>query len=113
MRIVVFDAAPTGLGAALAAHLNVVHIRDVGDIAADGFVLEGAPRDVTAAHDLDMLLRRRAADITAVLWVRGGPLSPQKEAVLDYFRGRVVELDPAEDPFESALSGLREALLTR
>ena len=112
MRIVLFGAEATGLGAALAAHLHLDHIQRPEEIAADGFVLEGAPRDVDEARSLDASLRRRAADIDAVLWVRSRPLTPQTESVLDHYRGRVVELEPGADPLEAAIDGLREALLT-
>lgn len=113
MRIVLLGAVPTGLGAALAARLQVHHIQDVDDVAADGFVLEGAPHDVVEAQALNKVLRRRASDVIAVLWVLGGPVSQQTEAILDHFRGLVVEVEPGEDAFDSALGRLREALFSR
>ncbi|HWM33749.1 MAG TPA: hypothetical protein VNR36_05870 [Pseudolysinimonas sp.] len=103
MRIVVIGA--DGVGAALAEHLHLEHIRSVADVHADGFVLDGAPRDLAEAHALDVLLRARAAEVDAVLVL--GPAAPE---VLDHYFGRVIELDPA-DPFDAALAGLREVLL--
>lgn len=106
MRIIVL-AAP-GLGAALAQHLHLEHIQRPEEVHADAFVLDGAPHDLAGARALDAVLRSRAAEVDAVLVVRGGAAG--YEPVLDYYFGRVIELDPA-DAFESALAGLREVLL--
>lgn len=111
MRIVLIGSESAGLGAALAAHLHVDHIRDVGAATGDGFVLDGAPRDVAEAMALDTSLRARAADLDAVLWLPIGTLSPQADAVLEYYAGRIVQLDAGGTPLEAALDGLREALL--
>ena len=104
MRIIVIGVE--GLSAALASHLHLDHIQRVEEIAADGFVLDGAPRDLAEARSLDAVLRGRAAEVDAVLWLRGGD-----PAVLDHYRGRVIELDDTAETFEAALDGLREALL--
>ena len=103
MRIVVLGTF--GLGAALAEHLHLEHIQRVEEVQADGFVLDGAPRDLTEARALDAVLRARAAEVDAVLVL--GPTAPE---VLEHYLGRVIELDPA-DAFEAALAGLREVLL--
>ena len=111
MRIVLIGAESTGLGAALAAHLHVDHIRDVGAAAGDGFVLDGAPRALAEAELLDARLRARAADLDAVLWLPVGTPSAEADAVLDYYAGRIVQLEAGATPLEAALDGLREALL--
>lgn len=108
MRIVLIGAEQTGLGSELAERLHLPHLRGLDEIAGDGFVLDGAPRDLAEARALDAVLRLRASEVDAVLWARGGAAVP--EAVLDHYLGRVVELEPA-DLLESALRGLREALL--
>jgi len=112
MRIVLIGSESGVLGAALAEYLHLDHIRHPEEISADGFVLDGAPRDVAEARALDAVLRGRAADVSAVVWVTGRPPTPQVEAVLDHYRGRVVEVDPGEGAFDAALEGLRESLLT-
>ena len=104
MRIVVLGTY--GLGAALATHLHLAHIQRVEEVSSDGFVLDGAPRDLAEARALDALLRGRAAEVDAVLVV-----GPAASEVLDHYLGRVLELDPDASTFEDALDGLREVLL--
>ncbi|MEO8095190.1 MAG: hypothetical protein ABI632_09665 [Pseudolysinimonas sp.] len=111
MRIVLIGAESTGLGIVLAAHLHLDHIRRLEEIAADGFVLDGSPRDLAEARTLGAVLRSRGADVDAVVWLPGGVLSSHTEAVLQHYRGRVVELNAGGDVLEAALSGLREAML--
>ncbi|MEO8262481.1 MAG: hypothetical protein ABI566_07910 [Pseudolysinimonas sp.] len=106
MRIILIGAESTGLGAQLAAQLHLDHIHGPEQLAADGFVLEGWPRDLRDAQALDSALRSRAADVDAVVWLGGG-----SEAVIDHYRGRVVEVPPGDDLLGSALDGLREVLL--
>jgi adenylate kinase family enzyme len=105
MRIVVIGTP--GLGAALAERLHLEHIQRPEEVHADAFVLDGSPRDLAEARALDAMLRARAAEVDAVLLVRGGAVD---EAVLDHYLGRVIELEAA-DAFESALDHLREVLL--
>jgi hypothetical protein len=103
MRIIVFGA--DGLCAGLAAHLHLDHVRQLSEIDADGFVLDGSGLGLAEARALDLVLRSRAAEVDAVLVLSGGD-----PAVLDHYFGKVIELDPA-DAFESALDHLREVLL--
>jgi adenylate kinase family enzyme len=103
MRIIVIGAH--GLAAALAAHLHLEHVQNVHEIASDGFVLDGDALSVDEARALDVVLRSRAAEVEAVLWLSGGD-----PAVLERYHGRIIELDPAA-AFDSALDGLREVLL--
>lgn len=109
MRIALIGAGSTGLGAALAAHLHLDHVQRPGEITTDGFVLDGAPRDLAEAHALDAILRTRAAEVEAVLWLRGD-VKPPTETVLDHYRGRVIELEPSDGLFDEALDRLRETL---
>ena len=111
MRIALIGAESTGLGAALAAHLHLDHIQRPEEITTDGFVLDGAPRDLAEARALDAMLRARAAEVEAVLWLRSDVVSPA-DTVLDHYRGRVIELEPNGQLFEEALDRLREALST-
>jgi adenylate kinase len=103
MRIVVLGAP--GLGTALADHLHLERIQRPDEVHADGFVLDGAPRDLEEARALDDLLRGRAARVDAVL-----VFGPAPSEVLDHYFGRVIELDAA-DALGSALDHLREVLL--
>ena len=111
MRIVLIGAVSAGLGAALADHLDLDHVHRPDEITRDAFVLEGWPRDLREAIALDAALSRRAADVDVVLWLRGSPSTPRSEAVLDHYRGRIVEFEGGADSVESALDGIREALL--
>ncbi|MBX3195771.1 MAG: hypothetical protein R2717_01470 [Schumannella sp.] len=108
MRIVLIGTEQTPLGPALAERLHLPHLRGVDEIDGDGFVLDGAPHDVAEARALDAVLRLRAAEVDAVLWVRGG--AADREAVLDHYFGKVIELQPA-DLLGSAMEGLREVLV--
>jgi hypothetical protein len=51
-------------------------------------------------------LRGRAAEVDAVLWLTGGD-----PAVLSHYRGRVIEVEASGLTLETALDGLREAVL--
>jgi len=104
MRIIVIGSPD--LSAALAAHLHLDHVRELAEIAHDGFVLDGTSLTGPEARALDVVLRSRAAEVDAVLWVRGGD-----PVVLDHYVGRVLELDATAETFEAALDGLREVLL--
>ena len=104
MRIIVIGSAD--LSRALGAHLHLPDVRELGEIATDGFVLDGSTLTLADARALDLVLRSRAAEVEAVLWVQGGDA-----ALLDHYAGRVVELDAAADTFEAALDRLREVLL--
>lgn len=106
MRIVLIGAESTGLGAALAEHLNLPHAQRPEELTFDAFVLDGAPRDVAEARALDAMLRSRAAEVDAVLVVDATGAEP----VLEHYLGRVIELDRA-DLLASSLDGLRETLL--
>lgn len=110
MRIVLIGDAPAGLAQGLAARLHVEHLRDP-QLAGDAFVLEGRPRDLGEALALDEALRRRAADLDVVLWPVRAASTPDLEAVLVHYRGRVVEFDGGADAVDAALDALREALL--
>lgn len=105
MRIIVIGSRE--LSSALAAHLRLDPVAEVGEIATDGFVLDGTALTVSDARALDAVLRTRAAEIDAVLVL--GHAAGSEDVLAHYF-GRVIELDPA-DPFEDALAGLREVLL--
>ena len=111
MRIVVIGAESTDLAAILAERLRLPLVRRIDRVDREEFVLDGAPRGLDEAKELDSRLRSWAAEVDAVLWLRGDPLSPQTEAVLDHYTGRIIELDTLEDVVASALAGLREALL--
>lgn len=104
MRIVLIGER-SDLGAELAEHLHLDHVHSPEEITADDFVLDGAPRDIAEARELDALLRRRGAEVDAVLVLAAGD-----EDVIDHYLGRVIELNP-DELFESALDGLREAIL--
>lgn len=104
MRIIVIGSPE--LSTALAAHLHLDHVREVAEIEADGFVLDGTALDLAEVRALDAVLRSRAAEVDAVLWVQGGD-----GAVLDHYAGHVLELDATAETFEAALDGLREVLL--
>ena len=105
-----------------------------------GFVLDGFPRSVAQARMLDRFLRARAAeldvalhfevpdavlterlvgreradDTLAVIATRISGFREAEESLLEYYRGRVVELDAVGDPdevYDRVLCGLREAAL--
>lgn len=80
-----------------------------------GFVLDGFPQSGAQASALDDVLRRRAADVDAVVLLHGdAALDAGREAVLDHYRGRVVELEAAGEALEvheRVLAALREALV--
>lgn len=81
-----------------------------------GFVLDGFPADVAEASALDRFLGVRAADVEVALHVTESDAAPPAadDALLEHYRGRVVELDATGDPdevHERVLAGLREALV--
>ena len=104
MRIIVIGSPE--LSTALASHLHLDHVRELADIAHDGFVLDGTMLVLAEARALDAVLRARAAEVDAVLWLQGGD-----PGVLAHYTGRVIELDGEAETFEAALDGLREVLL--
>ena len=103
MRIIAIGLG--NVAADLAVRLGLPVAGRVHDIESDDFVLDGSQLGLADARALDAVLRARAAEVDAVLWLGGG----DPEVVGHYF-GRVVDLDP-EDPLDSALAGLREVLL--
>lgn len=108
------SAGSSGLGAALAERLGVAHLHRPAQIIANEFVLDGSPDDLASARALDELLRRRGAELDAVIWIHDAMPQPQLTELLEHYRGRIVELDavaPAEELLEAALYGLGEALL--
>jgi|GEM_PF-2417943 len=115
-------------GRMLAERLGVPHlapgVADLERALADhtaGFVLDGFPLTVAEASALDAFLRTRCADLDVVLHVAVPDAAPTAsgtpasvDALLDHYRGRVVELDATGAPdvvHERALAGLREALV--
>lgn len=104
MRIIAIGAPD--VGGELAARLVLPLVTRVHEIATDGFVLDGTRLDLADARALDLVLRSRASEVDAVLWLAGG--DPD---VLEHYHGRIVSLDDG-DPLASALDGLREVLLT-
>lgn len=107
---------------------------------AGGFVLDGFPRRLDQARMLDRFLRTRAAELDVVLHfdvpdaelgsrlaardraddgaevvaARIAEFRAAEEALLEHYRGRVVELDAVgsvDEVFDRVLVGLREALL--
>lgn len=109
MRIVVIGAPD--LSRALAEHLHLERVGELAEIASDGFVLDGTALTVPEARALDAVLRTRAAEVDAVLWVAGGDPAVLDHPLLDHYMGRVLELDAGAETFEQALDGLREVLL--
>jgi adenylate kinase len=127
MRIVLVGPAQAGTGTQgrlLAELLGVPYLP--AEIGADfegallghtaGFVLDGFPRTVAEASALDRFLRARAADLDVALHFQlpDAQLTPAEDALLEHYRGRVVELDAdgaAEVVHERVLDGLREALV--
>lgn len=103
MRIIAIGAGP--VSRELADRLGLPHATRVHEIFTDGFVLDGTRLGLADARALDVVLGSRASEVDAVLVLVGGDAE-----VLERYRGRIVELDPA-DPLESALVGLREVLL--
>ena len=104
MRIIVIGAPE--LVRSLAAHLHLEQVHRIVLNIPDRFVIDGTELRLTSVRALDLLLRTRAAEVDAVLWLRGGD-----PAVLEHYRGRVIDLNGAADTFEAALDGLREVLL--
>lgn len=108
------SAGGSGLGAALAERLGVAHLHRPAQIIANEFVLDGSPDDLVAARALDELLRRRGADLDAVIWIHDATTEQQLTELLEHYRGRIVELDsvaPGDELLDAALYGLGEALL--
>ncbi len=127
MRIVLVGSAPEATevqGRMLAERLGVPYLTapagaDVERTLAHhtaGFVLDGFPRTMAEASALDAFLRARAAELDVALHVEvpDAVCTSRVEALLEHYRGRVVELDPRgtpEEVHERALAGLREALV--
>ena len=103
MRIIAIGAE--AVAREVAERLGLPYVAHLPEISSDGFVLDGTRLRVADAGALDVVLRSRASEVDAVLWLDGGDAE-----VLERYRGRVIELDPV-DPLESALAGLREVLL--
>jgi adenylate kinase len=124
MRIVIVGAAEDGIqGRLLADRLDLPYFTaeiatDIARVLANsaGFVLDGFPRTVAEAATLDRILRSRAADLDVALHfaLRDAWLAPEEDALLEHYRGRVVELDAtgaADEVHERVLDGLREAVV--
>jgi len=125
MRIVIVGAAEDGIqGRLLADRLGLPYLTaeiatDIARVLANhsaGFVLDGFPRTVAEAATLDRILRSRAADLDVALHfaLRDARLAPEEDALLEHYRGRVVELDAtgaADEVHERVLDGLREAVV--
>lgn len=117
MRIVLIGGASADLAPSLARVLRVPELigeeQAAGTVAAtDGFVLHGFPRTVAEAQALDRVLGARAASIETALWVRGAVVPADEDALLEHYRGRVVELDgqgTIDELRERALDAVREA----
>ncbi len=104
MRIIAIGADE--VGPRIAGRLGLPAVSRVSDIVTDDFVLDGSALGVGEARALDAVLRLRASEVDAVLWLDGG--DPE---VLDHYTGRVIALDPARW-LDSALDGLREVLVS-
>jgi len=125
MRIVLIGAPSTtgAQGRMLAQLLGVPYLasRAVGlesELAhhTAGFVLDGFPSTVAEAVSLDAFLRSRGADLDVVLHLDEPDAAPvaSVDALLDHYRGRVVEVEAtggADLVHERVLAGLREALV--
>ena len=125
MRIVLAGATEDGTqGMLLADRLGLPYL--TAEIAGDlerglanhsgGFVLDGFPRTVAEAAVLDRILRARAADLDVAVHFarRDASPTPEEDALLAHYRGRVVELDAsgaADEVHERVLDGLREAVV--
>ncbi|MCS0499794.1 adenylate kinase family protein [Protaetiibacter mangrovi] len=121
-------------------HLVVGIVEQAVEPHLDGFVLDGFPRSIAQARMLDRFLRARAAeldvalhfevpdevladrmdargradDVPEVAATRIAGFRQSEEALLEHYRGRVVELDAVgavDVVFDRILDGLREALL--
>ncbi|AYF98055.1 adenylate kinase family protein [Protaetiibacter intestinalis] len=121
-------------------HLVVGIVEQELEPHTSGFVLDGFPRSVIQARLLDRFLRARAAELDValhfdvedavlasrlsareraddtpeVIATRIGGFRAAEEALLEHYRGRVVELDAVgevDEVFERLLDGLREALI--
>lgn len=121
-------------------HLVVGIVEQELESHTAGFVLDGFPRSIAQARMLDRFLRARAAeldaalhfdipdavlterlaardradDTPAVVATRIAGFRAAEEALLEHYRGRVVELDAVGEVdavFDRVLWGLREALL--
>lgn len=121
-------------------HLVVGIVEQELEPHTSGFVLDGFPRSADQARMLDRFLRARAAeldvalhfdvedavlterlaardridDTPAVIATRIAGFRTAEEALLEHYRGRVVEVDAVgavDEVFDRVLWGLREALI--
>lgn len=115
MRVLLLGAPHADVAERIAERMRVPHVAAGQstalaelDLPASGFVLQGFPRSVEDARELDLALSTRAADLDAVVNLDAS------EELLAHYRGRIVEVDAlgsAEDVVDGILGGLREALI--